>query len=818
MTSLDIDTRSDIYSLGVLLYELLTRTTPFDAKELLSKGLDEMRRTIREVEPLKPSTRLTQDLVAVDGTRLPSKSELTSRNSQLDRASSRRLLQEVRGDLDWIVMKCLEKDRTRRYETANGLATDIVRHLNSEPIAARPQGKWYRFKKFIERNKLAFGAAIAVTAALVLGLAVSMVMYFKAQTENKKAQLAAHRSEQTAQFLKEMLAGAGPSVARGRDGTVLREILGHAGERIDRELRDQPEAQGDLWLTLGKTYSDIGDRRSAVTNFQRAVESYQLAFHAPNTNLALALGLLGMSQAGEGDVKAGKVNSTLAVEMARKCGNPQTLAACLESLARSFHQWFVQEGAQFLPEAATLRRRLGTNTANLIALGDTLRLLAISDGAGELAERESWAREALTLHSQFLDAAHPKVAADWQALSQLLLDGGKFEEGEAACRHVAELFHKIYDDKHPYQPIVLRFLIEALLHRDKGDEAEAIIQKESASPKWHNYYLSVLATVRAKRGEWPLLIEQLSGPAAWKTDQAEVLFDRTLALIESGRRDDCERPCHDLLTNVSGMPPGQMPDVAALAALLVPIQGDDFQRACQIADSALAANTTNSVRGWAGLNKALADFRRGRFTSAIDWSHHTVAGNANEPCQVAAHFVRALATARLQQSENALGVLTRGDELLQQHRRSCDLNPGIRWQDWTVADILQREAVSFIGQPATGEGRKKLIEKFGPTVVVSVAPKQAGHATISFSSTGSRLEFTGKVILHLGWNNWKPLVKPDVEMVQSPQSNYWQVTVPVGAGATQLDCVFHDGHGTWENNLGRDWHFALGTNHVSTAK
>src|SRR2546423_6866071 len=159
LTSVEVDTRSDIYSLGVLLYELLTGQTPFVEKELLASGLDEMRRTIREKDPVRPSTRLS----AMAGNDLAK----VARNRQ---SQPPQLIHLMRGDLDWIVMKCLQKDRARRYETANALATDLERHLNHQPVLARPDTRTYRMAKFVRRHRASAMFAAVVFIALIGGL------------------------------------------------------------------------------------------------------------------------------------------------------------------------------------------------------------------------------------------------------------------------------------------------------------------------------------------------------------------------------------------------------------------------------------------------------------------------------------------------------------------------------------------------------------------------------------------------------------------------------------------------------------------------
>jgi eukaryotic-like serine/threonine-protein kinase len=276
MTGLDIDTRADVYSLGVILYELLTDVLPFDARALRQKGLDDLRRMIREIDPPRPSTRVTT-IAAATHTPADSRPVLTQ------------LARQLRGDLDWITMRALEKDRTHRYGSATELAADLRRHLDDLPVLASPPGTAYRVNKFVRRHR---GSVTAAATLVVLLLAFAATMAIQAQRigrERDRANGEAETARQVSNFVVGLFKVSDPSEARGNQLTA-REILDKGATDIDKTLTTQPEIQARLQQTIGTVYTNLGLYSAAEPLLQRALTTDRrvLGDNSPQTLAAIS--------------------------------------------------------------------------------------------------------------------------------------------------------------------------------------------------------------------------------------------------------------------------------------------------------------------------------------------------------------------------------------------------------------------------------------------------------------------------------------------------------------------------------------------------
>ena len=490
LNQFDVDTRSDIYSLGVLLYELLTGETPFDRKRLRSAAFDEMLRIIREEEPPKPSLRLTAS------ESLPS----VAPNRQIE---PKKLSTFVRGELDWIVMKALDKDRSRRYETANGLAADIERYLKDEPVVACPPSTAYRFRKFARRNKAPLSAAVVVVLTLIVGivgtswqairateaeriaqddrdraldaeqlaqerLMRALTAEGKVEAEARQARTEAAKANAVVELLGEMLASANPNAAKGTDFTV-RELLDEFSAGLEGQLQDQPEVEATLRQIIGAVYTRLHLPDEAEPHLRRALELRREIFGPDHVQVVETLCKLAQNT----KVKKGRLREVErlareALEIYRKRSDASGMIDALWIVQQSLaSQRKYSELEDTAAEALALARKFDLHDHQELP-NIHHNLAAIKSKEGDYAAGERLAREALEKHLRIHGENHPETGWGWLSLGQALKGQERFGEAEDCFRKALGIFQEQLPQGHWFLSWAYNNLIDVL--KAQGDE------------------------------------------------------------------------------------------------------------------------------------------------------------------------------------------------------------------------------------------------------------------------------------------------------------------------------------------------------------
>ena len=477
MTGENIDTRTDVYSLGAMLYELLVGMRVFERADLRRAAFDEIRRTIREVDPPRPSTRL-RTLGPASGTA-----------AQLRRTTVPGLRGQLHGDLDWIVMKALEKDRTRRYGSPSELAADLERHLGHEPVRARPPSTRYRVAKFVRRHRVGVTAASLVVLALVAGMVAATWGFVRARRAESKAKLEAATSEQVAGFLLDIFKTSDPREKdRGADVTA-RELMDRASSRID-QLSGEPVVQARMLYALAEVHHQLGLYDRAMALGQRSLDLRRRSLGATHSEVLKSLHLVEVIQWDSGQYAAGEATAREALGMARALGDDEAVAAELNNLSNFLlnQDGDLKEVKAYRQEALAILRRIYPKDDPRLGAA----LANNSSFAATPEEEAAMMREAWEIQDKAYGGDDPRTIDYAQSLAELYIDRGRADDAEALLRPSLAAAERVLGKDHPTTITALADM--AAVHRLRGEYAateacmrEVVARRKRALGPSHPY-------------------------------------------------------------------------------------------------------------------------------------------------------------------------------------------------------------------------------------------------------------------------------------------------------------------------------------------
>ncbi|MCE9595386.1 MAG: serine/threonine-protein kinase [Planctomycetes bacterium] len=497
--SLDIDTRTDVYALGVVLYELLTGSTPFDSDTLRDAMYSEIQRMIREVEPPNPSARLHQS------------SDTLANVAARRRVEPKRLGTLVRGELDWIVMKALEKDRSRRYETATGLGEDVRRYLAGEAVVAAPPSAAYRFRKFVRRNKATVVAGSAVSLALLVGVIAfawqasiarserdNAVKAQAAEAEQRKiadeqraeavkqqglaeANAAAEtkarkRAETTTSFVTDALRSSDPNYG-GEQGITVAEAMQQAVKLLDDgAFIEEPDLDAGLRKMIADIFNRNGRIADALPLAEHALATFEASAKGDSKDVAAALNQVATIHQNLGHLDAAEPLFVRGLEMQRRLhpGDSDEVSMALNNLALvRAYLGRLEEAEPLFAESLAMKQRRVAGDNEEIAMGLN-NLATILDDLGRRTEAVALYEQSLAMYERLFDD-HPQVAMALYNLGQARISESRLEEADALLSRALEMYHRLFQGDHPDVARALNGVANIRKLRGRFAEAEPLL-------------------------------------------------------------------------------------------------------------------------------------------------------------------------------------------------------------------------------------------------------------------------------------------------------------------------------------------------------